>query len=281
MYDNLLQIYSTLERYGIEKPFLETLQIMDILLGGKIKALTLTSAGGEDLDLEDLAKKRKEGMPREYILGQASFMGLSFYCSPATLIPREETELLVNVALDYIDGFNRDEIVVIDMGTGCGNIAVSIAINSDNTKILATDLDPDAIDIAKKNVKRYELQKRVSLFCGDRFSPFEKSGKEETIDLIVCNPPYIPSSSVLKLSPEILDFEPKLALDAGPYGIDFFSSLISGSLKYLKSKGILVFEIGEGQEKLVTRLFRKSGGYEGIQYFYDHYHVRVISGMKI
>ena len=114
MYDKLHEICSVLGDYGIEKPFLETLRMVDILLGKRIERLRLTSEGGEDLDLKDMAKKRKEGMPWEYILGQAPFMGLGFFCTPSTLIPREETELLVKVSLDMIKGFAQEETVIIE-----------------------------------------------------------------------------------------------------------------------------------------------------------------------
>jgi len=283
MFDNFFESYNAFQDHGAENPLLETLRLFDLLSAGALRKMDLSSLSGQNIDVAELAQKRKEGMPLEYIIGMATFMGLTLSCSPDTLIPREETELLVRVALDFIKKQQETEndLTLIDMGTGCGNIAVALAMNSDNTKILATDVSPGAVEIARKNVNAFELQERVSLFCGDLFSPFHGLGYEEKIDLIVCNPPYIPTGSLRKLSPEIIDYEPTVALDAGSYGIDFYRRLISGSLSILKPKGILVFEIGIGQEKLVAKLFERKKGYEDIGYFDDGTHVRVMSAGKM
>ena len=209
-------------------------------------------------------------------------MGLRFFCSPDTLIPREETELLVKATLSLIrkkQEFEND-LTIIDMGTGCGNIAVSLAMNSDNTRILASDISPAAIEIAQKNVNEFGLQEMVSLFCGDLFSSFHGLSCEGRIDLIVCNPPYIPTASLCRLPRAVIDYEPSVALDAGAYGIGFFRRLIADSFSMLKPEGILIFEIGEGQEKLVTRLLERNGGYKDVGYFKDGVHIRVISATK-
>jgi release factor glutamine methyltransferase len=114
-------------------------------------------------------------------------------------------------------------------------------MNSDRTKILACDISPEAVMIAKRNVDNFFLKGRVSIFCGDLFAPFRELGCEEGIDLVVCNPPYIPTGSLCKLSKEILDHEPKIALDGGPFGIDFHRRLITDSFSMLKPKGGLIF----------------------------------------
>ena len=225
--------------------------------------------------------KRTE-IPQEYVTGQATFMGLTLFCTQDTLIPREETELLARVALEYIH--NRQEmnetLIIIDMGTGSGNICVALAINSDHTRILASDLSPGAIEVAKKNARKYKIEDRISFFCGDLFTPFQGKKFQEKIDMVVCNPPYIPTGSLSKMDPAIIEFEPIQALDAGIYGIDFFRRLINDALGVLKSKGILVFEIGEGQEKLVSRLITRHKGYGDIKYYDDGEHIRVICTEK-
>jgi release factor glutamine methyltransferase len=282
MYDDFLQTYKFFREHGVEDPLLDTLHLFDLLSRGALRKADLSLLAKEKIELTDLVKKRKEGMPLEYIIGSAYFMGLMFYCSPGALIPREETELLVKVTLEIIRKMQEFEnaLAIIEVGTGCGNIAVSLAMKSENTKIFASDISPEAIEVAKKNVNKFNLQERVSLFCGDLFSPFHGSGYEGKIDLVVCNPPYIPTGSLGKLSSEIIEYEPKVALDAGSYGIDFFRRLINDSLSILKPEGILVFEIGEGQEKLVARLFKKNGDYKDIGCFDDGEHIRVISAIK-
>lgn len=221
--------------------------------------------------------KRTE-IPQEYVAGQATFMGLTLFCTQDTLIPREETELLARVALEYIHNRqeSNEELTIIDMGTGSGNICVALAINSDHTRILASDLSPRAIEVAKKNARKYKVEDRISFFCGDLFTPFQEKKFQEKVDVVVCNPPYIPTGSLSMMDPAIIEFEPILALDAGIYGIDFFRRLINDALGVLKSKGILVFEIGEGQEKLVTRLITRNKGYGDIKYYDDGEHIRVI-----
>ena len=279
-FDRFLECYDAFRENGVDSPFLETLRLADLLSEGALRKLNSSLDEGDEIDFSHLAQKRREGMPMEYILGRAVFMDHSFFCTPATLIPMEWTKLLVNVVLDYVAQENGKEQTIIDIGTGCGNIAISIALGSSSTKILASDISPDAVEIARKNVEHFGLQKQVSLFCGDLFSPFQGLGYESEIDLVVCNPPYIPTGSLANLSSEIIDHEPRVALDAGPYGIGIFRRLIADSLSILKPSGILVFEIGEGQEKLVTRLLQKNGGYRDVRYFKDDGQIRVISATK-
>jgi len=282
MFNGFLQSYDTFLEAGIESPLLETLRLYDILSQGNLRKMDHLLEQ-EGVDLLQLAQKRKEGMPLEYIVGKTVFMGIEFYCSPATLIPREETELLVNVALKFIKKRQdfEDDLAIIDVGTGCGNIAVSLAMNTENTKILASDISSEAVEIAQKHVDKYNLQERVALFCGDGFSPFFDAGYEGIIDIVGCNPPYIPTSSLDKLSSEIIDHEPRVAFDAGPYGIGFFRKLIAGAASILKPAGILTFEIGVGQEGLITRLIERNKMFENIGYFTDDAgQIRVISAVK-
>ena len=228
-------------------------------------------------------QKSEKGMPLEYVSGRATFMGLTFLVSADTLIPRKETQLLVSVVLGIIGEREKiqDSLTIIDMGTGCGNIAISLAINSKNTKILGSDISSSAIAIAQQNVNKFNLQRRVSLMSGDLFSGFRSMGYEGKIDLIVFNPPYISTGKIARLSHEITDYEPVIALDGGPYGLNFHLRTIKEALPFLKPKGILALEIGLGQEKQVIRLFERSGTYKNISTFSDNEgQVRVITAEK-
>lgn len=282
MFNHFIQAYNVFNESGVDNPLLETLRLFDLLSGNALRKMDLYPLTEKKIDLADLVQKRKEGMPLEYIIKMATFMGLAFYCSSGALIPREETELLAKVTIDLIKERQgiENNLIIVDVGTGCGNIAVSLAMNSEHTKILAVDISQSAIEIAQKNVNKFNLQQRISLFCGDLFSPINDLGYEEKIDVIVCNPPYIPTGSLSKLAPEIIDHEPKVALDAGPFGINFYRRLINDSLSILKPNGILVFEIGVGQEKLVARLLEKKEGYKNIVFFDDGLNVRVIKAVK-
>jgi release factor glutamine methyltransferase len=271
-----------LQKSGVENPLLETLHLFDLLSEGALRDINLSLLRQKKISLLDLAQKRKEGVPLEYIIGLASFMGRTFYCSPETFIPKEHTEILCRVALDLLTNKQGlgNSLAIIDIGTGCGNIAISLAINSVNTKIWGSDINPEAVDIAQKNVGKFSLQERISLLCGDLFSPFQGLGLEEAIDLIVCNPPYIPTGSLGKLSPAIVDYEPRVALDGGPLGIDFYRRLITDSRSMLKPKGILIVEIGIGQKELITRLFQGKEDYENIQHYGEGTEIRVVSASK-
>jgi release factor glutamine methyltransferase len=227
-------------------------------------------------------QKRTEGVPREYLLGKALFMNNLFECTPDTLIPRAETRVLVKAALQSIlekEAFEK-ELLLIELGTGCGNIAVSIALRSTYVRVLASDISPRAVAIARRNIDAYNCGDRISLFCGDLFSPFQDMRCDGKVDFVVCNPPYIPTGSLSKLPPKVIDLEPRVALDGGPYGIDIFRRLIADSLTLLKPTGMLFFEIGERQEKLATRLIEKNGGYEDIRYFEGEGIIRALRAKK-
>jgi release factor glutamine methyltransferase len=281
LFKDINSIFNIFNKNGVENPLMETMRLLDILSEGKIRDI-VSIAGKETIDVEDIVLQRQKGVPLEYILGQANFMGRSFHCTGNTLIPTEETSLLVMTAYDLINRRLQAGLgaqTVIEIGTGCGNIAVSLAkLCDENVTILASDISPEAVEIAYKNVRKFNVQGKISLFCGDLFRPF--TDYEGKTDMVICNPPYIPTSFLKKLSPEIIDHEPVLALDGGPYGIDIFRKLMNGALTVLKRGGVLVFEIGAGQEKLIERLFEKNTSYNEILHFKYDEHVRVISAIR-
>ena len=281
MFSNIQMIFDALRQAGIGDPLLETLKLLDIFSKrGITEADCIITENRFDPAL--IAEKRKQGVPFEYIVGMAPFMGEFFYCSRDALIPREETELLAKIALNFIKEKQQQahHLKLIDMGTGCGNIAISLALNSENTTVIASDLNPETVAVTRKNVAKFNLEDRVTVHQGDLFKPISGKGYEGDVDIIVCNPPYIPSGSLKNMAPEIIGHEPKEAFDAGPFGLDFFRRLLNDAIIFLKPGGILVFEIGAGQEKLVTRLFKKREEYNNIQYHDDGEQIRVISAMR-
>lgn len=227
-----------------------------------------------DINSDEVKVQRNRGVPLEYVLGVAPFMGNLFKCTPDTLIPREWTELLVNTVMYFIEKEQltdrKREIIVLEIGTGCGNIAVTLALNSHHTKIYASDVSEAAAEVARENVSHYNLEDRVNIYCGDMFEPYENADIKGKVDIVVCNPPYIPAGSLKKLDPEIIEHEPVIALEAGSYGIDIFRRLVNDSVYYLKPNGVLTFEFGSGQEKLVNRIISRKIGYRDIRFFqYD------------
>jgi len=282
MFDDFTSSYETLEKSGIENPLFETLRYFDLLSGGAIRNAGRGDRARPHIEMTALIQQRKEGVPWEYILGEAHFMGKLFVCTKDTLIPTDETWVLVKAALNWIheQEARGEGPLVIELGTGCGNIACSLAMNTQSARILASDVSADAVNVAKLNVSRYSLANRVSLFCGDLFAPFHELGYDGSVDCVVCNPPYIPTGSLEKLDREIVENEPRVALDGGPYGIDIFRRLIADSLTMLKPEGKLFFEIGERQDKLATRLLEKNAGYKEIEYFTYEGNIRALRAVK-
>ncbi|MBN1164658.1 MAG: peptide chain release factor N(5)-glutamine methyltransferase [Candidatus Krumholzibacteriota bacterium] len=282
MYEPFQEIYQEFVKSGVPNPLEETLHLIDLLSGGAVRRAENLNLEELRIDVSDLLEKRKAGTPMEYILGMATFMGESLLCMPGALIPRQETELLTRICLDFIGLMKQPErdLNIVEMGTGCGNIAVSIALNTTQTRIFASDISAEAVAVAQKNVEKFNLNDRVKLFCGDLFAPLEGLELKNQVDLVVCNPPYIPTASLSKMDPSIIDNEPVVALDAGAYGIDIFRRLINDSLDYLRPGGVLAFEIGVGQDKLVTRLFKKKGGFADVNFYDDGVDIRVFSARK-
>lgn len=283
MIEKLREIYAEFEKQGVEDPLLETLHLADLISGGALRRADL-SVLEDGLGLAEIVKQRAEGKPLEYILGVAPFLGELLECSEGALIPREETELLTLTCLRFIEK-ERDAGVaapkIIELGTGCGNIAVLLALKTENAEIYASDISEEAVVVASSNVKRCGVTEKVTLMSGDMFEPMRGRGLEGTTDLVVCNPPYIPSTSVDRLDPQIIDHEPRVALDAGAYGLDIFQRLIKGAPEFLRPGGMLAFEIGAGQEKIVARLFRKAGdAYHAIDQVGDGKEIRVLTAIR-
>lgn len=273
MFEFIYELHDAFAQAGLPDPWRETLHLCDILSGGALRGLDGRSTHSftpQALSLDEIVTQRQQGVPLAYILGQTVFMGRPFTCTPATLIPRAETELLVRTVLDHATRLATDALTIVDVGTGSGNIAVSLALELPHSRVFALDISPEAVAQAQRHVDTYGLQARVSVRCGDLFAPIAADGLAEAVDIVVCNPPYIPSGSLEKMAAEITTHEPLVALDAGPYGINIFRRLISEARAHLCPGGLLAFEFGAGQEVLVQRLVQKSGGYGPCQLIPDH-----------
>jgi release factor glutamine methyltransferase len=284
MVRSFVEVFEEFRKAGVEDPLAETLHLADLVAGGALRRSGLSLLEERGIDTAELVRQRAEGRPLEYILGVAPFLGEVLRCAPGALIPREETELLALTCLEYIASMQnggRRDLKVIEIGTGSGNIAVLLALRSKDTMIWASDISPEAVEVARENVERFGLGDRVRLSCGDLFEPMRGQGLEGVTDIVVCNPPYIPSSSVDRLDPSIRDHEPRVALDAGAYGIDIFRRLIADAPVFLRPGGVLAFEIGTGQEKFVDRLFSKSGGaWSSVEHFDDGEKIRVFGAVR-
>ena len=282
MYSMFKEIYEEFRKTGCEDPFEETVHLLDIMTGGSVRGCDLSLLEKKGLTAAEIARIRSTGKPMEYIVGETPFMGRLLVVDAGALIPRQETELLAGICIEALREMleEHDELDVIELGTGSGNIAVSIAMALEQTRVWASDVSEEAVAIARLNVERFDIGDRVRLFSGDLFEPLAGEGLENDADLVVCNPPYIPTSSLEKLASEIIDHEPVVALDAGAYGINIFRRLIAESPGFLRQGGMLAFEIGAGQDKLVERLFKKVGDWVDVNTRDDGEAVRVFTARK-
>lgn len=214
-----------------------------------------------------LVTRRSVREPLQYILGTQEFCGLEFCVTPAVLIPRPETELLVQEALRVVD-LNREDVVV-DVGTGSGCVAVTLATILAKARMLAVDRSPEALAVARANAERHGVLHKIEWIEGDLLSPLEERGLKGKVDVIVCNPPYVSEAEWERLQPEVRQFEPRSALVAGPNGTEYHERLLWDSLDYLTPSGTLVMEIGCGQLPAVCRLVEARGGYGPVRVVKD------------
>lgn len=196
--------------------------------------------------------RRATGEPMSYIFNEKEFMGLELFVGKGVLIPRPETEILVEYILDYLDSFKGQESRVLDIGTGTGAIALSIANNCKTSEVLGIDISDTALSIARKNLGSLKV-KNVSFRKSDLF---ENINKDEKFSIIVSNPPYIKTSVIDGLQRDVKNFEPKLALDGGRDGLSFYRRIISQSKEFLENRGMVIFEIGFDQGESVKRMLK-------------------------
>ncbi len=208
--------------------------------------------------LHNLVKRAGEHEPIAYLTGRSEFYSIEFEMNGNCLIPRPETELLVELAVDFLRA-RQDKQFVCDLCTGCGCIAVAIAKNVSNCRIIATDISDAALGIAAKNVARYGLDDRITLLCGDLFEPIVPHLDVDKFDLIVCNPPYVSTVEYQTLASNIRDYEPSVALLAGSDGLDVIRRVIAQAANFLKAGGALMFEIGQEQAEAVMQLLNRAG----------------------
>ncbi|MEW9671220.1 peptide chain release factor N(5)-glutamine methyltransferase [Ammoniphilus sp. 3BR4] len=202
-------------------------------------------------EVERMVKERLQGVPVQYLIGEQEFYGLSFRVNPSVLIPRPETEILVEQVLHRRDV--SDALTVADIGTGSGAIAVSLAVHS-QWKVYAVDIAQESLDTAQENSRIHGVEQQITFLKGDLLDPLL-----QPVDILVSNPPYIPSSDVLELDVQVKDHEPMRALDGGEDGLDFYRRLCKGLPQVLRPGGLVAFEVGMGQARDVEQLLLRTG----------------------
>ena len=229
--------------------------------------------------LRDLVKRAGQQEPIAYIIGKTEFYSLELNITPDCMIPRPETELLVERAIEFLrkrpvrnsmmrniaqkvevsNGASSSKQFVCDLCTGSGCIAVAIAKNFPDAEIIATDISDAALSVAAKNVEKYQLNNRIKLLCGDLFEPILPQLDIDRFDLIVCNPPYVSSDEFEKLGKNVKDYEPRSALFAGDDGLDIYRRIIDKVEQFLRPDAALMLEIGYSQGQAVRGLLEQAG----------------------
>jgi release factor glutamine methyltransferase len=208
----------------------------------------------------DMVQRRAGGTPTQYLTNEQDFMGLRFYVDENVLIPRPETDSLVNEALVYLKD-NKATKSILDLGTGSGAIAISIAKKMPALKVTASDVSDDIIAVAEKNANRLGLKGQVKFVRSDIFAGFKTGFTGPKWDVVISNPPYIRSDVLPTLQREIYEHEPHIALDGGVDGLDYYRRIIDGAPAFLRKTGAVFVEIGYDQAHDVAALFRKNGSY--------------------
>lgn len=243
------------------------------LIINKDRALT----NKETFEYNEMIEKRLDGMPVQYIIRNQEFMGLDFYVEEGVLVPRPDTEILIEKILDSIDLDGKYNIV--DIGTGSGAITVSLAKFIKNAHVYSIDISMKALNIARKNAHTHGVTSKISFLNGSLFEPLENIDIKGNVDVLVSNPPYIPSEEIRKLQIEVAKYEPRIALDGGVDGLDFYRKIVDNGPEYLRSGGILALEVGHDQARKVADLMKEKNRYVEIQITKDLAGIeRVVSG---
>jgi release factor glutamine methyltransferase len=211
-------------------------------------------------DFDEALRRRTKREPLQYLIGNQEFWGLAFNVTPDVLIPRPETELIVEAALSIAQDRNR-QVRIIDLCTGSGCIAVSLAKELTAAHVIATDASERALAVARENSRNHGTAGRIRYLEGDLFDPLDELDIRSQVDIIVANPPYIRAGDLPALQPEVKDYEPLMALIAGPEGTEMAKRIIYIAPEYLKKNGALIMEMGLGQAKALTRMIDATCAY--------------------
>ena len=255
-----LALTDTLRQAGIESPDIDARLIVGHALG--LDRTALMTRGDRLLDTEEilaidaLAARRLRHEPVSRLIGRKEFWSLSLDVSAAVLVPRPDTETIVEAALDVVarDGLRLEPLRLLDIGTGSGALVLALLSELTNATGIATDISAAAIQVARGNAERLGLAARCSFVVTNI-----ADGVNGRFDLIVSNPPYIEHTDIAGLEPEVRDYDPALALDGGIDGLDVYRAIAAQAIHLLAPRGCLIVELGAGQEHTVRDLFTKAG----------------------
>jgi release factor glutamine methyltransferase len=252
-----------LSKKGVESPRLQ----IELLLAHALAIprlnlyldFTRTLSEAELKAVREMVKRRGNREPLQHIIGSTSFCGLEIKVTPEVLIPRPETELLAENAYEFLDHLGSPErgpVSFLDLGTGTGCLAVTIAVKCPRARGHAVDISAEALAVARENAERHGVSNRIQFCPSDRFSAVPPGLR---VSLIASNPPYIPTGEIAALSPEVRDHDPREALDGGPDGLTFYRHLAEEAGPFLESGGKLMMEFGDGQADKIHSILAAQG----------------------
>lgn len=245
-----------LAKKGVDSPRLQAELLLAHVLGVPRLKLYLdferVLAAGEQDRLRELVRRRGLREPLQHILGSTSFCGLEMAVNGSVLIPRPETELLAEQGWQYLSTLNSQPSTSLDFGTGSGCLAIALAVKCPAAQVTAVDVSPEALAVARQNAARHQVDSRIQFLAGDGFAALPSDLR---FDLMVANPPYIPAGEIAGLEPEVRDHDPRLALDGGADGLDFYRRLAREAGAWLKPGARLMLEFGDGQAPALEKLF--------------------------
>jgi release factor glutamine methyltransferase len=256
---------SFLQERGVESPRLQVEWILAHHL--RVPRLQLYLQFERELDaavldaVREAVRRRGRREPLQHVLGSAPFCGLDFAVATDVLVPRPETELLAEYGWSWLQtkaaaGPATEPVAALDWGTGSGCLAVVLALRVPAARIVAVDISPAALERARSNARRHGVDARISWFESDGCRALDAA---ETFDLVVANPPYVMAAEIATLAPEVRDYDPRLALDGGPDGLDFYRRLAEELIPRLRPDGRAMLEFGDGQAPAVARFFADAG----------------------
>jgi release factor glutamine methyltransferase len=251
--ENLQKAAAILAASGIAEPRREAGSLLAFALG-KDRTFLITRAGDELSAAEEtrfhaLLERRAGREPFQYIAGRQEFYGLEFLVTPDVLIPRPETEMIVENAIEVLHALEKARFCEVGVGSGC--ISVAVLVNVPRASASGLDISEKALEIALTNAERHRVSQRLELKKSDVFSALN----EEKFDLVVSNPPYIPRADIARLQAEVRDFEPLTALTDGADGLSIIETIVRGAPRFLKRGGSLLMEIGHTQSEAVENMF--------------------------
>jgi len=280
-YNNLyLDARQELRRAGVEAAQLEARELLcfaaDKPRNQFFRDMNLYVGEGVERRFRELLDRRLAGEPVAYIIGEWEFYGLTLDVCRDVLIPRPDTETLVERGIVFVKDL-PDGTRVLDLCAGSGCVGLAVAENCPNTRVILSDWSEDALRICRSNIRRCDLTAQVSVVRANALEPAISALWD--FDLILCNPPYIPTDELEKLDRSVRDYEPRMALDGGPEGLDFYRAVASGWKSALRPGGKLAFEVGYDQASAVEDILSMES-YEEVKSFQDPAgHWRVVEGI--